>query len=317
MVHKAVGNEVEGKFPKDASLGFLFMVVVGIGARLGAPQDRTDPGQQFPGVEGLGQVVVGPDFEPYDSINLVAPRREDDNGQLRGAAQASGTGKAILAWKHQVQNYQVRPYLSQKGVHACAIRYAVDLEPFLFQVLYDQIPQAIVVIDDQNAFPGSARCHFYLDLCWLKQLVTKSFVLEMGEKPRFPIIPFIENQLVGDIMSYSRLKNLLSVSATVAVLAVTTASADTAVSLDADQIRQVVQEQDQFRNAERIQSRTYKMAGEGYPSSAEKIRAREQKRIQMQSRKYPENGKGAFQRGGFGPQSAGRAMASGGGKGGR
>jgi len=118
-------------------------------------------------------------------------------------------------------------------------------------------------------------------------------------------------------MSCSRFKNFLSVSTAVAVFAVTTASADTAVSVDADQIQQVVQEQEQLRNAERKQLRTHEMAGEGYSSSAEKIRAREQKRIQMQSRKYPENGKGAVQRGGFGPQSAGRTMGSGGGKGGR
>lgn len=118
-------------------------------------------------------------------------------------------------------------------------------------------------------------------------------------------------------MSYSRLKNLLSVSAVFAVFAATTASADTAASVDADQIQQVVQEQEQLRNAERKQLRMQKTPGEGYSSSAEEIRAREQKRIQLQSRKYPENGKGAVQRGGFGPQSAGRGMGSGGGKGGR
>ncbi len=122
-------------------------------------------------------------------------------------------------------------------------------------------------------------------------------------------------------MPYSRLKNILSASAALAVFAVTTASADTAVSVDGEEVRQVVQEQEQLRNAERKQLRTHKMTGEGYSSSAQKIREREQKReqkrIHAQSRKGSENGQGGFQRGGFGPQSAGRGMGSGGGKGGR
>jgi hypothetical protein len=117
-------------------------------------------------------------------------------------------------------------------------------------------------------------------------------------------------------MSHPVLKNALSIAVVFAVFGLASAGADTTVSVDGDQIKQVVQEQEQLRNTERKQLRTQTMTDEGYSSSAEKIRAREQKReqqrIHTQTRTYSGDAAGLGQRG-----SSGAMGGAGGGKGGR
>ena len=51
-----------------------------------------DPGHQLPGREGLGHVVVGPELEPEDAVDLVVPGTEDEHRDTdRSAAALAGT----------------------------------------------------------------------------------------------------------------------------------------------------------------------------------------------------------------------------------
>ena len=46
-------------------------------------------GEQFPRGKSLGQVIVGPDFQPHDPVGLLAARGEHQNGHPRRDANAA------------------------------------------------------------------------------------------------------------------------------------------------------------------------------------------------------------------------------------
>ena len=52
-----------------------------------AAQDRLDAPQQFTRVEGLGNVVIGAQFQTYDPVDVVAARGQHDHRDLRAGAQ--------------------------------------------------------------------------------------------------------------------------------------------------------------------------------------------------------------------------------------
>lgn len=53
-----------------------------------AAQHRTDAGNEHPGAEGLGEIVVGPQLETGDDIGLFAPGGEHQDGDRAGGGIA-------------------------------------------------------------------------------------------------------------------------------------------------------------------------------------------------------------------------------------
>src|SRR5262245_40652516 len=74
------------------------------GARLRSTQDGVDSRQQLSGVEGLGQVVVGADFQTDDAVDIVAARGQHDDGHLRLRSKPSQDFDAVHLRHHHVQN---------------------------------------------------------------------------------------------------------------------------------------------------------------------------------------------------------------------
>ncbi|MNF63831.1 hypothetical protein D3C84_455440 [compost metagenome] len=58
-----------------------------------ASQHGADPGQQLTGIEGLGQVIIGPHLQPDDTIHFVPLGGEHQHRDLvAGLAQTAADG---------------------------------------------------------------------------------------------------------------------------------------------------------------------------------------------------------------------------------
>ena len=117
-----------------------------------ASQQGAAAGDELAHAEGLGQVVVAADFKADHFVELgVAGRKEQHRG--RGArAQTAAEFVAIHAGQHDVQDEQVVVALGGHGQGLFAVVGNIDAEPFLHQVVGDEVRNRLLVIDDQDAF---------------------------------------------------------------------------------------------------------------------------------------------------------------------
>ena len=72
-----------------------------------APEYRAHPGDQFPGRERLGHVVVGAELEADDLVNLTVLRGQHDDRHVRPFPQAPADLAARQAGQHEVEQHQV------------------------------------------------------------------------------------------------------------------------------------------------------------------------------------------------------------------
>ena len=74
------------------------------GGAPGSAQDSADPCNQFSGIERLGEVVVGADFETHDAIDGVAASGEQQDGKFRSGAKLFEQFESRTARQHYIQN---------------------------------------------------------------------------------------------------------------------------------------------------------------------------------------------------------------------
>ena len=111
-----------------------------------------DARQQLARVEGLGQVVVGADLEADDAVDVLDLGGEhDDRRRVVGRAQAAADRQAVFAGQHQVEHDQVDGLARQHAVQRLGVFGQQDLEAFLRQVAAQQVADARIVVDDDDA----------------------------------------------------------------------------------------------------------------------------------------------------------------------
>src|SRR5690606_11674166 len=116
-------------------------------------QDRGDPQQQLTRLERLGQVVVGPGFKPADAVFGVAARgQQQDRGGHR-LAQRFGQRDSVLIRHHHVEDEQVELEPSEQGTGMAGIPRWRDEEAVAGEELLQQIPDACIIIDDEDMRP--------------------------------------------------------------------------------------------------------------------------------------------------------------------
>jgi hypothetical protein len=141
----------------------------------GAAEDGIDAGHQLAHVEGLGQIVVGANFQTHDAVDVFAARREHNDGHIGFATQAPKHFESVHAGQIHIQQDEI-----QAGVSGLfdALLSGVDgaeFEPFLRERLAEQLGHLAIIVDDQY-FPHSASirpiraiCQFPgrgLPVCW-------------------------------------------------------------------------------------------------------------------------------------------------------
>jgi hypothetical protein len=74
----------------------------------GAAQQRFDARQQFERLEGLGEVIVGAQFQSYDFVRQLTTCGEHQDRRIDPAlAQVAAHVKTALPRKHHVENHHI------------------------------------------------------------------------------------------------------------------------------------------------------------------------------------------------------------------
>ena len=78
-------------------------------------------------------------------------------------AQPPADGQAVLAGQHQVEHEEMRRVALELAVEVARVRQRRHLEALLAEVARQQVAQAHVVVDDQDAGRGGLAGHGRLD----------------------------------------------------------------------------------------------------------------------------------------------------------
>ena len=119
-----------------------------------------DARHQLAWIEWLRQVVVRAHFEADDAVHFLAlGGQHDDRHALAGAAQPPAHGEPVLAREHQVEDDQVRRIALQPLVELARVGERPHVEALLAQVAREEVAQAHVVVDDEDACRGGPGVH--------------------------------------------------------------------------------------------------------------------------------------------------------------
>ncbi len=109
---------------------------------LAAPQNRTDPRDQFMGVERFGQIVVRPDLQAGNPIHRIGPPREHQYGPVGLHPKSSEQFKPVEARQHGVQDDQSMAARKRSAQTLLGIMRDLDLKAVLLEVLGEQVASA-------------------------------------------------------------------------------------------------------------------------------------------------------------------------------
>src|ERR1700730_13886218 len=120
-------------------------------SHLSATQYCADSGDQFAGIKRLGKIIVGADFEAYNSVHIFTARREQQDGNPRRVSYSPQYVEAVHAGQHYVQHDQ--QVISVEGAieAAGAVMNRFYLKALGLKILTYQAAQFHIVVDDQNA----------------------------------------------------------------------------------------------------------------------------------------------------------------------
>src|ERR1700722_12621679 len=148
-------GEIERPAAKKGPLRRSRLVRAGCGAS--APQDTAHPGQELSGVERLGDVIVGADFQPDDAIYGFAAGGHHDDGNVAARARIATQGQAVLSRQVQVQYNQINTVRIEGREHRRPIARGEDQITRLGELLRHQYPQLLVILDDEDGLMRRTR----------------------------------------------------------------------------------------------------------------------------------------------------------------
>ena len=72
-----------------------------------AAHQGSQAGQQLPGAEGLGQVVVSANLQANDAVHFFPTRRKHQDGQVMPGLDLAGDGQTVLTREHQIKHQHI------------------------------------------------------------------------------------------------------------------------------------------------------------------------------------------------------------------
>ncbi|MNF72864.1 hypothetical protein D3C84_548510 [compost metagenome] len=115
---------------------------------LHAAQHGTHSGQQFAGVEGFGQVIVGAEFEADHPITEFTHGGEHDHRDRVADAQLLAQDQPAVAGQHHVENDQVWRLALDGRPQRRAVGGDLDTVAVLDEEFFQQIEDFKVVVDN-------------------------------------------------------------------------------------------------------------------------------------------------------------------------
>ena len=122
----------------------------------GPPQNRADAGQQGPGAEGLGDVVVGAQLQSHQLVDLLGTSGQHDDRDVRVPPQAPADLQTVQLRQHEVEHDQVRPRFQEARERLPPVVGAHDPVAVVFEVVAHDLHQLRLVVDHEY---GALRAH--------------------------------------------------------------------------------------------------------------------------------------------------------------
>ncbi len=117
-----------------------------------AAADGADAGEEFAGVEGFGEVVVGAHLEADDAVDVFAAGGEEEDAVGGGGAEAGEDFEAVDAGEHDVEEDH-GPGAGAGGFEAgVAAVDGVDAEVVAGEVLGEHVAELDIVVDEEDVF---------------------------------------------------------------------------------------------------------------------------------------------------------------------
>src|SRR6266436_6705939 len=119
--------------------------------RLCPPQNGLHAREQFSNREGLGDVVIGAEFETHNLVHFLAARREHNNGN-RGALRLELLThiQPAQAWHHHVEDDQVRGILQGPLEPFDTVECRYHLKALVLEIIAEPRNHVRLILDDQN-----------------------------------------------------------------------------------------------------------------------------------------------------------------------
>jgi len=147
------GRRLSFKVDADISEG-KFLDLGGLG--LAPAQYGPDPGQEFPGSEGLEEIIIGPQFEAHDFIQLLhfSAGQHDDRRRNLVPAELPADLQASQGGKDQVEGDQVRGSLQSQVQTLPAVPRGDNGKTVFLQGDRQGLSQGVIILDEQDFLHG-------------------------------------------------------------------------------------------------------------------------------------------------------------------
>ena len=105
-----------------------------LGCHFGPTKDRFDPRHEGSRIEGLGHVIVRPELQADDRVDILGARGQHQDRHVAAAAKLPADLEAVHLGQHQVQHHQVRVAALVLGQGLLAVAGGHDRVALLLQV---------------------------------------------------------------------------------------------------------------------------------------------------------------------------------------
>ena len=114
-------------------------------------KDGLDAGDELPRAEWLRDVVVGPDREPDERVDLVGACGEHDHVDVGLGAETPEHLDTVDARHHHVEEHEIRMPIACEVEGFDAVGGGVDLEALGLQIAAHEVADPAFVVGDEHA----------------------------------------------------------------------------------------------------------------------------------------------------------------------
>ena len=104
------------------------------------------------GVERLGQVIIGSDFQAKNAVHIFSACGENQHRNRRRGAQPPQNIEPAHAGEHEIEDDQRVLHGESALETARTVVYRFDSESFRAETLCEKPAKLNVIVDDENAF---------------------------------------------------------------------------------------------------------------------------------------------------------------------
>jgi hypothetical protein len=144
-------------------------------------ENGLDSGHQFPGAEGLHDVVISAKGQTGNAVNLLTPGRQDEDRNIGGLSEPSAHLPSVDPRKHQIENDKRGSSASSQFKGLLAVIGNEGLKPFPFKIEGYEGGGFLVILHNQNLIGHTGHALSACKPNWL-MMVTPFIILSRISK---------------------------------------------------------------------------------------------------------------------------------------